>query len=786
MTPMERPRRTTTWMLVFTASVLLAGGVLWFLDLDSWADAAWSAAGLVPLAGLVRDIVVELRAGRPGIDVIALMAVGGAVLLGEFLTAGVIGLMLATGQFLDAYAAGRAERELTALLQRAPRAVHRLVAGDMQTVELADVAPGDRLLVKPGEVIPVDGIVAGPAALIDESAVTGEALPVEHPPGDVVQSGTVNAAGAFEMQAVASAERSTYAGIVRLVQDARASRAPVVRLADKWAGWFVPATLLVAGAAWAISGDPVRGLAVLVVATPCPLLLAVPIAIVSGVSRAAKQGVIFRGGVPLETLARTDYMVVDKTGTLTMGAPVVRGVTALGEALDEDHVLTLAASVEQVSTHVLARAVVTEARRRGLHLLLPGDAVEAPGGGVTGTVDGHWVSVGNPSWVLGERPEPAAMAEHRRRMVRVAPLSTYIAVDHVVFAAITFDDVIRPDAAASIRALRRAGVEHVVMATGDHPEVAQSVGLALGMDQVLAECSPAEKVEAIHELRTRGTTAMVGDGINDAPALAAADVGVAMGARGATASSEAADVVLMVDRLQRLVDGVHIARRSRRIALQSVTIGMGLSLAAMGVAAVGLLPPLAGAVTQEAIDVVAIANALRALTGDRRREAGPKLSPELSMRLRAEHNELMPRLESLRTTADDLDHMAPSQAYELLRRTRDFLQLEVLPHEAEDERIIYPEIASALGGEDPLASMSRSHREIFHLVDVYGRIVDDLPDSGLEPADLRDLRRLLYSLHAILRLHFDQEEELYASLDDNYLHAGGAPVDADIDAAQER
>ena len=773
MTAVERP---TTLILYSTAGALVAGGVLWFVDMTSWANVAWAVAGSIPLMGFVRDMVGKLRSGRPGVDVIALLAVGGALALGEFLTAGVIGLMLATGQFLDAYAAGRAERELTALLRRAPRVAHRFEAGEIRTVDLADVLPGDRLLVKPGDVVPVDGTVAGPAAHLDESALTGEPMPAEHPPGDVVPSGAVNAAGAFEMQAAASAERSTYAGIVRLVKEAHESRAPVVRLADRWAAWFVPVALITAGVAWAMSGDPVRGLAVLVVATPCPLLLAVPVAIVSGVSHAAKRGIIFRGGAPLETLARTRYVVLDKTGTLTMGQPVVRRMTVLEGGIDEDRALSLAASVEQLSTHVLARAIVAEARRRGVDLHLPHDLIEEPGGGVAASVDGHRVTVGNAGWVLGDRSEPRVMQEHRRRLMRVAPLSTFISVDGAVVAAASFDDVIRADAASAIRALRRAGVEHVVLATGDHPEVAQSVGLAVGMDEVLAECAPSEKVERLNELRTLGTTAMVGDGINDAPALAAADVGVAMGARGATASSEAADVVLMVDRLQRLVDAVHIAQRSRRIALQSVGIGMGLSLAAMGVAAVGLLPPIAGAVIQEVIDVVAIGNALRARGGDRGRERLPKLSPQLSQRLRAEHDELAPRLESLRTTADELDRLTSSQAHRRLREIRDFLELAIVPHEREDERTIYPEIASALGGEDPLASMSRSHREIFHLVGVYGRILDDLPETGPGPADLRDLRRLLYSLHAILRLHFDQEEELYGSLDENYLSADNAVV----------
>ncbi|RPI22254.1 MAG: heavy metal translocating P-type ATPase, partial [Actinobacteria bacterium] len=342
-------------------------------------------------------------------------------------------------------------------------------------------------------------------------------------------------------------------------------------------------------------------------------------------------------------------------------------------------------------------------------------------------------------------------------------------IDGAIAGAITFDDIIRPDAALTVRALRRLGVGHVVMATGDHPVVANSVGFAIDVDTVLAECTPEAKVEALHELRSRGITTMVGDGINDAPALATADVGVAMGARGATASSEAADVVLMVDRLQRLVDAIAIAQRSRRIALQSVLIGMGLSVAAMGGAALGLIVPIAGAILQEAIDVVAIANSLRALGDGVSARSRPRLSPELSERLRTEHEVLLPKLDSLRSAADELDEMDPHEAAAELEQIRSLLVDEILPHETEDERQIYPQLASLLGGDDPLAAMSRTHREIFHQVDLFNRLLTEMAHQGPEPGDVRDLRRLLYGLHAVLRLHFAQEEELYFSLDEDYV-----------------
>ena len=750
-------------MLILTTAGLALGGLSWMIGWTVPSNVFFAAVALLPVIPLIGDMVERLRKRQPGVDVIALLAVAAALALGEYLTAAIIGLMLATGRFLDEFAAGRAERALTALISRAPRSANRVRDGQIEIVDVDEVRRGDRLLIKAGEVIPVDGVVLTDRALVDEAALTGEPLPAERAGGDLVSSGSVNAADVFEIQATADAEHSTYAGIIRLVEQARQTRAPSVRLADRWAGWFVPLALGVSGLAWAVSGDPVRGLAVLVVATPCPLLLAVPIAVVSGISRGAHRGIIFRGGASLEALAQTRNVLIDKTGTVTVGRPALRSVVIFDQGWAEEEALRLAASVDQTSTHVLARAIVDAARKRGLRLSMPSDVGEVAGSGVIAKVDDHSVGVGRLEWLL--EGEPAApIVDFRQRTRRLAPLAIFVSIDGDVVAAIVFDDAIRPDAAHTIRALRRTGVERIVMATGDNAMVGRSVGIAIGVDEVVAECTPAEKVEAVEALRGEGVTTMVGDGINDAPALAAADVGVAMGARGATASSEAADVVLMVDQLQRLVDAIGIAQRSRRIALQSVVVGMSLSGVAMTFAAFGLLAPIVGALVQEAIDVVAIANALRALVGRTPSQSGPKLSPELSQRLRVEHDELMPELDSLRETADRLDDLSPSAARDELEEIRRLLVDQILPHEAEDERVIYPQVAVLLGGEDPMALMSRTHREIFHLVDVYQRQLSDLPGTGPDPDDNRDLRRILYSLHAILRLHFDQEEELYFSL----------------------
>lgn len=760
-----RFRGSPVLLLALTITGLVLAGLFALLSLDLAVDISLIFVAVAPLALLLREMVEKLRRRQPGVDVIALLAVVAALALGEILTAGIIGLMLATGQFLEDYAAGRAERELTSLIQRAPREAHRIRGEAVETVEVDDIRRGDRLLVKSGEIIPVDGFVLDGVAVVDESALTGEPLPVEKSTGDLVSSGTVNAADVFEIQATEEAAQSTYAGIIRLVESARESRAPAVRLADRWAGWFVPLALGVSGLAWLISGDPVRGLAVLVVATPCPLILAVPIALVSGISRAAHRGVVFRGGGALETLAQTRNVVIDKTGTVTVGRPVLHSVAVFDESMSEARILSLAASVDQVSSHILARSIVAAAHERELALSMPTEVEEQHGAGVSARVDDSEVLVGKLSWVLQGSSESPEVTVFRRRVSKVTPTIVYVAVAGAIVGALVFDDEVRADAAYTIRALRRVGIEKVVMATGDHPMVARSVGFAVGADDILAEATPEDKVRVLEELQRGGVTAMVGDGINDAPALAAADVGIAMGARGATASSEAADVVLVVDRLEVLVDAIGIAQRSRRIAVQSVVIGMGLSAAAMTVASFGLLAPIVGALVQEGIDVIAIGNALRALLGESTSRGRPRLPAELSERLRMDHEELIPRLDTLRHVADDLDAQTPADGLRSLQEVRRFLVDEVLPHEANDETEIYPRMTEIIPGDDPMAMMSRTHREIFQLVELFQRQVGELETGGLEPADVRDLRRTLYGLHAILKLHFDQEEELYSSLE---------------------
>jgi len=759
-------RNLNSLVLAATLLGICVGAAAWFASQHAIAQSAWAAGTAVALLPLTISVVRTLASGRAGVDIIALLAMAGALALHQYLAGAVIALMLAGGQALEEFAGALARRELSALVARSPRVVHRYEGGQLASPPIEDVRPGDLLMVKPGEVVPVDGVVEDASATLDESALTGEAGAVLHAHGEQVSSGTLNAGvGPFRMRATATAAESTYAGIIRLVEQAQASKAPLVRLADRYAMLFLPLTLAVAAFAWWLSGDPVRALAVLVVATPCPLILAAPVAVVSGISRAARRGIVVKGGGALETLARGRILVLDKTGTVTEGAPVLTNIE-LFDSFNPDELLRLAASLDMVSPHVLARPIIKAAHDRGLELEFPRDVAEQLGAGIQGYVNGRHVTLGKSDWVLQGQPAPPQVRRLRRRTMLEGCSSVFVAIDGVPAGALILEDPIRADAPLTLRALRRVGFQKIVMLTGDHADVAKVVGAVLGADRVFAERTPAEKVEAVRAAHEGGVTVMVGDGINDAPALAAADVGVAMGARGATASSEAADVVLIVDRLDRLIEAVRIARRSRNIAVQSIVAGMALSAAGMALATAGWLPPVAGAVLQEVIDVLVILNALRALGPARSVAAKDSARADVGQQFRAEHKELLPGVKRIRHIADQLETLPPETACAELHSLHTFLTKELLPHEESEDASVYPVVARLIGGDDPTATMSRAHMEIAHLVRVFGRALEDLPPEGPAHEDLRELRGILYGLYAILRLHFAQEDESYLALID--------------------
>lgn len=770
-------------LLAVTVIALVAGGVAWLAGAHVIADGCWVVGTVAAMMPATWWVIQGFRIGRFRVDVLAVVSMAGALAVREYLAGALIGVMLATGQALEAAAERRATKDLRALLDRVPRTARRRSGDDFEVVRLEAIAVDDVLVVGSGEVLPVDGLVVSDYAIIDDSALTGESVHVRRDRGEPLRSGSVNAGGGLEMRASATAADSTYAGIVRLAKEAAAESAPVIRLADKAAAWFVPLALAVSGAAWLISGSATRGVAVLVVATPCPLLLAAPVAIVSGLSRASRIGVLVRGGGALETLGRATTLVLDKTGTLTSGRP--RGtdvVTAPGWTVDE--VLGLAASADQLSPHVLAAAIVDEARLRGLALVMPTLTEEEAGTGVSALVDGRRVHVGNLEIGLSDSSSSlrsvsstdgldGAVADWTASVLSRASLDgavvAWVRVDGDLVGAILLADPLRVDAPRTLRRLRAAGMTRVVMLTGDRPAPAQQIGTVLGLDEVAAQQTPADKVARVRAERERAVTAMVGDGVNDAPALAAANVGIAMGARGSTASSEAADIVLTTDRLDRLADAMLIARRSRRIALQSAIVGMALSLAAMGFAAVGLLPPAAGALLQEGIDLAVILNALRALRIDH--DGTHPLgrdAEDLVHRFAAEHDQMRDDLSTLRDTAQQVSSGERTAALATLCAADSFLQETLLPHEDAEDTALYPALARPLGSPEATATMSRMHAEIHRLAQRLHSHRDMAEAAGTVTAEQSDdLLACLYGLYALLCLHFVQEEENFFVLAPN-------------------
>lgn len=750
-------------LLVVALLALIAGLGARLLGLPQIAPWVFAASTVVVLIETTATVARRLLRRELGVDVIAVLAMLGALLLREYLAGAVIALMLTGGGALERYAVTRARRELSALIRRAPRKAHRRNGPEIVDVDVGEVVVGDSILVKPGEVVPVDGIVSAGTAVLDESALTGESKPVNLETAVPIRSGGTNVGGPFELRVTATAESSTYAGIIRLVRAAEGSKAPFARLADRYALHFLWLTLALAAVAWVLGGSPERALAVLVVATPCPLILAAPAAIIAGVSRAARHGIIVKGGGPLETLARTRVLLLDKTGTVTSARPEVVAVESLADVSSDD-VVRYAGSLEQVSVHPYAPAILAEAQSRSLTLSFPSEVTERMGTGIEGSVDGRRIAVGQLGFVAPDCPRTPELRSIQLRTAVEGSASVFVAIDGGLAGVLLLQDPIRPEAPRALRALRAAGIERIHMVTGDHPDVAELVGDALGVDRVFAERSPEEKAGIIRLVREEGVTAMIGDGINDAPALALADVGIAMGARGATAASEAADVVLTSDRFEAVLLALTIAKRARRIALESVYAGMALSLLAMGFAAAGYLSPVAGALLQEGIDVLVILNALRALGGA---SVAPPASQDLAglaRGLATTHRALRAHVGELAALAARLEKLPATEARFQLERLRDLLEKELLPHEREEQRTAYPVIEGMLKGEDPTGPLIQTHHEIHRLTRLYGRLLAQLPAEGPTRDDLRDLQRVLYGLHAILVLHFAQEEELYSLL----------------------
>lgn len=581
--------------------------VAWIFSIYALGVAAWQAVGMV------RDILH----GHWGLDILAVTAIVATVVVGEYIAALIVVLMLTGGEALEDYAGRRAKRELDALLTRAPQHAHRVTDDHFVDVPVDDVAPGDVLLVRPSEIVPVDGDLRSAETAVDESSITGESVPVDKRAGDGLLSGSVNGPIAIEMTATARAADSQYQQIVALVSEAAASKAPVVRLADRYAVPFTVFSLLLAAVAWWVSGDPVRFAEVLVLATPCPLLIAAPVAFIGGMSRAARNGIIVKGGGVLEQLASAKTAVFDKTGTLTHGAPELVAIRP-EPGFSPDELLALVASAEQYSSHVLAASMIEAASQRGLPLAEADAAREAATNGVVARIGGREVVVGKFAYVLEHAPET------RRTEIAPGELAVYVAVAGRYAGALLARDRLRDNARATLERLDGLGVRHTMMLTGDAQATADHIAAELGIERVRAECLPADKVHEVAAIAERPVI-MVGDGVNDAPVLAAADVGIAMGARGATAASESADAVILVDDISRTAKAVAIGRDTVRIALQSIWLGIIVSVGLMLVAAFGFIPATAGALLQEFVDLAAILAALRAIGG--RRDAAAAAAP---------------------------------------------------------------------------------------------------------------------------------------------------------------
>jgi heavy metal translocating P-type ATPase len=570
------------------------------------SEAAWIIGGLIGLIPATTWVIQDLRRKTFGSDILAVFALIGAISTNELFAASVVSFMLASGRILESWAEGQAERQLKSLIERVPRKTHLVKSnGQIEEILIEDVKIGDRILIRTGEIVPTDGQLLM-AATLDESALTGEPLPVNRGLSDQINSGIVNAGSPFEYLATSSSEQSTYAAIIRLVKSAHEKNSPSIRIANKWAIRFVPVALLMAGASWLISGEVERAIAVLVTATPCPLILAVPIAIVSGLSRTAQNGVIIKGGAILELLGRTEVVLLDKTGTLTHGGPAVDEIQC-ADGYSQNEILSLAASVDQYSAHVVAKALVAAAQSKSLDIYKIDDVKEITGHKIQGKYSGDLITVGQlvqtaPNWLTMDYPLIVAVSKGDQ-----------------LIGAIGLQDPLRSESKQLISDLKAAGVKYVALVTGDREAAAHLVANEVGIENVYAGVSAEGKLEITRGLMQTsvGSVVVVGDGINDAPALAAADVGVAMGARGATAASEAADVVIVEDSIDRLTLAIQIAKRSRKKALQAAGIGMGLSFVMMIFGGLGLISPGEGAIAQELIDVIAILWALTALFSEK-------------------------------------------------------------------------------------------------------------------------------------------------------------------------
>lgn len=604
-------RYLETFAPVIVIIGLIVSGLLTLLHLETFARQLLIAILLIGSFPFLKNMFISFCKKEFGVDLIAVVSIVSSVLIGEYVAGAVILLMLSGGEFLEAYALKRARRDLTLLLANAPSVAHIKDGEKILDVKAEEVKVNDTIVIKPGEIIPVDGIVMNGESQVDESTLTGEALPVDKAPHHMVMSGTTNVSSALEVRALRASKESKYQQIIKLVRDAESHKAPFVRLADRYSVWFTICAFTLAAIGWFVSKDPARALAVLVVATPCPLILATPIAFASGISRAAKRGVIVKRGAAIEKLAAACSFLFDKTGTLTLGVPRVHTIHSYNHHSEED-VLCLAASVDQLSVHILARSLVTYAKSHNLSLSYPEHFQEDLGNGVSAVIHGKTVLLGKLRYVEEKGiPVDEEIRSEYKKLKEEGRTAVYLTEEKKLVGVVAFQDEIRPNVKNIFHELAK-DIKRIVMVTGDKKVVAERIAAEIGIHDIRAEALPEDKLTIVKELqRECPPVVMVGDGINDAPALATADVGISLSAHGSSAVSEAGDIVITVDDLSRVVEAKKISMHVMHIAKQCIFIGIGLSILLMVVAMLGHLKPLYGALLQELVDVVVIFNALR-------------------------------------------------------------------------------------------------------------------------------------------------------------------------------